>query len=95
MWFAAKTSLYGFRRGYCNEVPGGPPRTDLYSVCINLTTKCTLSDCESLCRNADDSYPVTACQYAGISHSCIAIHGNVTGTTVSNEDEYECAIIGN
>ena len=85
---------YNFQRGYCNEESGGPPRTELYGLCNSLETKCTRDDCETLCRKSDVSFPVKACEYAGNSHNCVAIHGNVSGTTISNEDTYECAIIG-
>ena len=83
-----------FRKGYCNEESGGPSRTELYDECINLETKCTRDDCEELCRNSDISYPVRACEYAAISHNCVAVHGNVTGATISEEDDYECAVLG-
>ena len=76
------------------EEPDGPPRTELYDKC-NPTGmgECTRDACERLCMEVNDTNPVTACEYAGNTRNCIALHGVIDGAEVSTEDNYQCAIL--
>ena len=93
-YILVRSSGYKFQDGYCVEQSGGPPRTELYATCNDLPTRCTRDDCENLCKGVKNSNPVKACEYAGNTHNCVAIHGTVTEAKVTTEDKYECAIIG-